>query len=162
MLPAAAVISGAYEGDERAFAFGLWAAIGSVAATVGPLLGGFLTTFLSWSVGFGLEAVIVVVIFTYSGRLTKSAPTIGWHDLDVVGFALSAVGFFLIVAGTLLLNDLSAWGLVPILVGASLILLAFFALWQRRRMRLFAITTQLTGARLAQAIVPSFASSRIP
>src|SRR5665647_1203730 len=83
MLPAtAALISGAYEGDERAFAFGLWAAIGAVAATVGPLLGGFLTTFLSWRVGFGLEAVIVVVIFAYSGRLTESAPTIGWHDLD--------------------------------------------------------------------------------
>jgi MFS family permease len=136
MLPAtAAFISGTYEGDERAFAFGIWVAIGSVAATVGPLLGGFLTTFLSWRVGFGLEAVIVVVIFAYSGRLTEAPPTIGWHDLDVVGVALSAAGFFLIVAGMLLLNNLSAWGIVPILVGAGLLLLAFFALWQRRRMR---------------------------
>jgi len=38
-----------------------------------------------------------VVIFAYSGRLTESAPTIGWRDLDIVGFALSAAGFFLIV-----------------------------------------------------------------
>jgi EmrB/QacA subfamily drug resistance transporter len=136
MLPAtAALISGAYEGDERAFAFGLWAAIGAVAATVGPLLGGFLTTFLSWRVGFGLEALIVVGIFARSGRLTESPPTLGWRDLDVVGFALSAAGFFLIVTGTLLLNDVSAWGIVPILVGAGLTLLAVFAFWQRRRIR---------------------------
>jgi EmrB/QacA subfamily drug resistance transporter len=136
MLPAtAALISSAYEGDERAFAFGLWAAIGSVAATVGPLLGGFLTTFLSWRVGFGLEAVIVVAIFAYSGRLAEAPPTISWRDLDVIGFALSGAGFFLIVAGMLLLNDHSAWGFVPILVGAGLLLLATFALWQRRRIR---------------------------
>jgi MFS family permease len=36
-----------------------------VAATVGPLVGGFLTTFLSWRSDFGLEAAIVVEIFAF-------------------------------------------------------------------------------------------------
>ncbi len=131
-----ASLNAAYKGNERAFAFGLWTAIGAMAMIAGPLLGGFLATFLSWRVGFGLVAVIVVVIFAFSGRLIESQPTIGWRDLDLVGFVLSAASFFMIVTGALLLNGQSGEGLVPIFFGAGLLLLALFALWQRRRLRL--------------------------
>jgi len=136
MLPAtAALISSTYSNNRRAFAFGLWAAIGAIGATVGPLLGGILTTFSSWRVGFGLEAVIIVLIFALSGRLTESPPTIRWKDLDLVGVVLSAAGFYFVIDGILMLTNLDAWAFVPVIVGAGLLLLAAFVLWQRRRIR---------------------------
>jgi len=136
MLPAtAALISSTYDGDERAFAFGIWAAIGGLAAAIGPILGGVLTTFWSWRVGFGLEAVIVVLIFALSGRLAETPPTIGWRDLDTVGVAVSAAGLLLLIVGALTLNDLSAWNLAVALIGTGAALLIVFALWQRRRIR---------------------------
>ena len=114
-----ASLNAVYKGNERAFAFGLWTAIGAMAMIAGPLLGGFLATFLSWRVGFGLVAVIVVVIFAFSGRLIESQPTIGWRDLDLVGFALSAASFFMIVTGRRRLNGQSGEGLVPIFFGSG-------------------------------------------
>lgn len=136
VLPAtAALISSTYVDDRRAFAFGLWTAIGAAAATVGPLLGGLLTTFLSWRAGFGLEAVFIVLLFALAGRLSESPPTIRWRDLDLVGFGLSATGFFLVVDGTLALKNLNAWEFVPALVGVGLLLLVVFVLWQHRRIR---------------------------
>jgi len=150
MLPAsAALISSTYEGNERAFAFGLWAAIGGIAAAVGPLLGGILATFWSWRVGFGLEAVVVVLIFGLSRRLSEAPPTITWRDLDVVGVALSAAGFFLVVAGTLTLNDLGAWNRVLVLIGTGALLLVVFALWQHRRIHHHKVP--LTDIRLFRA-----------
>jgi EmrB/QacA subfamily drug resistance transporter len=136
MLPAtAALISSTYEGNERAFAFGVWAAIGGFAAAIGPLLGGVLATFLSWRVGFGLEAVIVVLMFALSGRLSETPPSISWRDLDVVGVVLSAASFFFVVVGTLSLADLSAWGRAAVLISIGILLLVVFTLWQRRRIR---------------------------
>ncbi len=134
MLPAsAALISSTYGGKERAFAFGLWVAIGGIAAAIGPLFGGILATFLSWRVGFGIEAVIIVLIFALSGRLFETPPTIKWRDLDVVGVALSAAGLSLVVAGTLALRALGAWERVLVLIGTGALLLVIFALWERRR-----------------------------
>jgi hypothetical protein len=43
---------------------------------VGPLLGGFVTTFLSWRVGFGLEVVIIAVILSQI-RLVEDVPYTG-------------------------------------------------------------------------------------
>jgi MFS family permease len=136
MLPAtAALISSAYVDDRRAFAFGLWTAIGATAATVGPLFGGLFTTFLSWRAGFGLEAAIIVLLFTLARQLSESPPVAPWRDLDLAGFGLSAAGFFLVVDGMLALVNPNAWASVPALVVAGLLLLAVFALWQHRRIR---------------------------
>ena len=136
MLPAtAALISSTYVGDRRAFAFGLWAAIGAAAAIIGPLLGGLFTTFLSWRAGPGLEMIIIVSLFALSGRLSESSPTVPGRGLDLVGFGLSAAGLFFVVYGTLELKNPSTWEFVLTLVGAGLLLLAVFVLWQHRRIR---------------------------
>ena len=56
MTPAtASIITGTYRGKNRAFAIGIWTAVASIGAAVGPLIGGFLTTFFSWRWGFGLD-----------------------------------------------------------------------------------------------------------
>ena len=43
-----ALISSSYEGRDRGFAFGIWAAVNGAAAAAGPLLGGLLTANLGW------------------------------------------------------------------------------------------------------------------
>ena len=62
-LPAMqSLIHGNFEGKMQAKVFALIGAAGAIAAAIGPLLGGFVTTLLSWRVGFLLEAVIIAVV----------------------------------------------------------------------------------------------------
>ena len=57
-----ALIHGNFEGAAQKKAYALVGAAAAIAAAVGPLLGGFLTTALSWRVGFALEAVVIAVV----------------------------------------------------------------------------------------------------
>ena len=60
LLPAMqSLIHGNFEGAARKKAYALVGAAAAIAAAVGPLLGGFVTTYLSWRVGFALEVVII-------------------------------------------------------------------------------------------------------
>lgn len=82
MTPAtASIITGTYSGKNRAFAIGIWTAVASVGAAVGPLIGGFLTTFFSWRWGFGLELVIVIFVLALSHRIKYFPPTMKLSDL---------------------------------------------------------------------------------
>ena len=64
---------------------------GAIAAAVGPLLGGFITTYLSWRVGFLLEVVIIAVVL--SGiKMVQDVPYTGSREVDVVGGVLSVAG----------------------------------------------------------------------
>src|SRR4051794_36612273 len=58
------LIHGNFEGASRKQAYALVGAASAIAAAVGPLIGGFLTTFLSWRVGFLLEVVVIAVVLS--------------------------------------------------------------------------------------------------
>lgn len=136
MMPAtAAIITSRYEGNERVFALGVWGAVGAMAAAIGPLFGGLLTTFASWRYGFGIEVIIAVIILIYSRKITESTPHLKWKDLDVIGALLTGLGFLLIVLGTLYLNSLKTWPQVAETVGAGIIILGIFFFWQKRRLK---------------------------
>jgi MFS family permease len=63
LLPAMqALIHGNFEGDAQRRVYALVGAAAAIAAAVGPLLGGFITTFLSWRVGFLLEILVIGVV----------------------------------------------------------------------------------------------------
>ena len=65
LLPAMqSLIHGNFQGAAQKKAYALVGAAAAIAAAVGPLLGGFLTTFLSWRVGFLLEVVVIAVVLT--------------------------------------------------------------------------------------------------
>ncbi|HEU4757474.1 MAG TPA: MFS transporter, partial [Agromyces sp.] len=81
------LIHGNFEGDHQKRVYALVGASAAIAAAVGPLLGGFITTFLSWRVGFLLEAVIIAVVL--SGiALVKDVPYEGSRHVDWVGAGL--------------------------------------------------------------------------
>ena len=127
MTPASAsIITGTYSGTNRAFAIGIWTAIAGVGAAVGPLIGGFLTTFFSWRWGFGLELIIVLFVLVLSRKLKYFPPSMKLSELDKMSIILSSMGILILVLGILSLNSIGNWEIAPIMVCAGLLLLIIF------------------------------------
>src|SRR4051812_2932417 len=92
MLPAMqSLIHGNFTGDMQRRAYALVGASAAIAAAVGPLLGGFITTYLSWRVAFLMEDLIIAVVLI-GIRLVKDVPYTGAPGIDVVGAIFSVVG----------------------------------------------------------------------
>jgi MFS family permease len=83
-------VAGNFGPERRPAAYGLVAAAGAVAVAVGPLIGGFCTTYFSWRWVFAGEVVIVLVILVLTRR-TADATVEERPQLDVVGAVLSAL-----------------------------------------------------------------------
>ena len=127
MTPAtASLITGTYTGKNRAFAMGIWTAVASVGAAVGPLFGGFLTTFLSWRWGFGIELVIVLIILIFSRHLKPFPPSMKLEEMDKVSIVLSTLGILVLVLGILTLNTVGGWKTAVVMIGIGIILLTLF------------------------------------
>ena len=58
------LIHGNFEGAAQKKVYALVGASAAIAAAVGPLIGGFITTYLSWRVAFLLEAVVIAVVLS--------------------------------------------------------------------------------------------------
>jgi EmrB/QacA subfamily drug resistance transporter len=145
VLPAlAALTARSYEGKDRALAYGVLGGVSGAGIAVGPILGGWATTYLSWRVVFVGEAVIVLGILAGLRLLPQDRGREG-AELDWTGAALSALGLGAIVLSVL---NASTWGwlqprdspvepfgfsLTPFLFAAGVGLLAVFRVWQRRR-----------------------------
>src|SRR5215212_3471311 len=73
VIPAiVSLIAGIYSGKERALAFGIVGGVAGAAIAAGPLIGGWVTTELSWRYVFAGEVVIVAVILLLRGNLRRS------------------------------------------------------------------------------------------
>ena len=106
MLPAMITLIAANfaPGMERVRAYAVVPAVAAIGAGVGPIIGGFLTTYVNWRLGFLIGAVVVVFCLAMSGRITD---TVGKHRLkfDYVGLLLSVLGLGTVVSGLLLANS---------------------------------------------------------
>ena len=133
LLPAMqSLIHGNFQGGAQKKAYALVGAAAAIAAAVGPLLGGFLTTFLSWRVGFLLEAVVIGVVL--SGlKLVHDVPYTGPRGVDVVGALLSAVGMGGVVIGILVWQEGGEF--VGVLIAVGVVGLGSLARWLIRRKR---------------------------
>jgi MFS family permease len=109
----------------------------AIAAAIGPLLGGFVTTYLSWRVGFALEAIIIAVILSQI-RLVRDVPYTGSRKIDVVGSLLSVVGMGGVVLGILVWQEGGEFVLLLMAVGA--VALGSLAWWLVRRQRAQKVT----------------------
>ena len=133
LLPAMqSLIHGNFEGAAQKQTYALVGAAAAIAAAVGPLLGGFLTTYISWRVGFLLEVVVIAVVLSQIGRI-KEVPYTGDRQLDVVGAVLSVLGMAGVVLGILVWQEGGDYVVLLIALGA-LALLAL-ARWLMRRRR---------------------------
>lgn len=133
LLPAMqSLIHGNFQGDAQRRVYALVGAAAAIAAAVGPLLGGFITTYLSWRVGFLLEVLIIAVVL--SGiKLVRDVPYTGPREVDFVGAALSVVGMGGVVLGILVWQEGGESVVALIAVGA--VALGSLVWWLLRRKR---------------------------
>ena len=136
LLPAMqSLIHGNFAGAHQKRVYALVGASAAIAAAVGPLLGGAITTFLSWRVGFLLEAVIIAVVLI-GAPLVKDVPFTGARVIDLGGSALSIVGMGGVVLGILLWQEGGQYVGITIGVGIlCLVGLGFWLVWRKRRGR---------------------------
>jgi MFS family permease len=146
VMPAlVALAAGNYQGADRAVVYGVLGGVAGAGVAVGPILGGWATTELSWRVVFAGEVVVAIGIL-FGTRLMRESERKGVPPrLDWVGSVLAALGLALLVFGVL---QASNWGwlrpqaspvepfglaLTPFVIAAGFVVLAGFRAWERRR-----------------------------
>ena len=154
MLPATlAILSATFTGRIRATAFATWGATAGVAAAIGPLLGGFLTTNYSWRWSFRINVIVaplaIVAAALFIARTERKADR---PRVDIPGALLIAAGMFLIVfalseGGTygwwkplerFNVGSTTLWAatqpvsIIPIVLAAGLVILAVFVVLELR------------------------------
>ena len=117
----------------RAWAFGVISGLGGIGAAAGPLIGGVITSAISWRAAFIFQALIVATIVLLSRRLVDPLPPDPTRPFDGVGAVLSAVGMFFVVFGILQAGSNNALFVALLAVGVAF--LAAFFLYIRRRER---------------------------
>src|SRR3954464_10646680 len=133
LLPAMqSLIHGNFEGAAQKQAYALVGAAAAIAAAIGPLLGGFVTTYLSWRGGFALGVVIIAVVLSQIG-LVRDVPYTGSRQMDPVGAVLSVVGMGGVVLGILVWQE--GGELVGLLIALGVVALALLARWLVKRKR---------------------------
>jgi MFS family permease len=127
LIPPVYILTTMLYGDltSRARAFGVISGMGGVGAAAGPLIGGLITTAISWRAAFVFQALIVALIVLLARRIEDPVPPDPARPFDVLGAVLSAVGLILIVTG-ILAADNNGWVTVALLVVGALDLVWFF------------------------------------
>jgi EmrB/QacA subfamily drug resistance transporter len=157
MLPATlAIMSSTFTGRIRATAFAAWGATAGVAAAVGPVVGGFLTTNYSWRWSFRINVIVAPLAILGAALFMKGATRTGRRPrLDVAGALLIAAGMFLVVFGLSeggtygwwkALSDFSVGGtavwrasapvsVIPLVVAVGILILVAFVIHEIRTQR---------------------------
>jgi MFS family permease len=117
----------------RAWAFGVISGMGGIGAATGPLIGGAITTAITWRAAFIFQALIIVVIVFLARGITDPLPADPDRPFDTVGAVLSAVGLVVLVGGIMAAD--SNLGLMFILLAVGALILAGFFAWIRSRER---------------------------
>jgi len=133
LLPAMqSLIHGNFEGKAQKQAYALVGAAAAIAAAVGPLLGGFITTYLSWRIAFLLEDVVILVVLSGT-KLIHEVPFEGDTRIDVVGSLLSVIGMGGVVLGILVWQEGGDY--VGLIIGLGALTLGALVWWLKRRER---------------------------
>ena len=100
VIPAIATLTAAtYSGKQRALAYGILGGVSGASAALGPLIGGWVTTYYTWRLVFAAETVVVLGLMLFL-RLIP-ATTGRKSKLDTTGAFLSAASLGMIVFGIL-------------------------------------------------------------
>jgi MFS family permease len=133
LIPPVYILATLYFTDvtSRARAFGVISAAGGIGAAAGPLIGGLITSAITWRAAFIFQALIIVVIVLLSRKLTDPLPPDPTRSFDTGGAVLSAIGLVLVVTG-ILAADNNAWLMLILIIAGALVLAVFFR-WVRAK-----------------------------
>jgi MFS family permease len=115
----------------RARAFGVITGMGGIGAAAGPLIGGLITTAISWRAAFVFQALVIALIVWMSRTIVDPVAADPTRPFDTMGAILSAAGLVLIVTGVLAADNNLIVTAVLLIVGA-LVLSLFFAHIRKR------------------------------
>jgi EmrB/QacA subfamily drug resistance transporter len=128
-----ALLNGAYEGEARGRAIGIWAAAGAIAAAIAPLIGGWLVAHVGWesiffiNLPFVLAAILIALARVAEIKEPEKA------RLDAGGAALATIGLGAATYGLTLWSQkfvLTLPAAIGLLAGA--VLLVGFIFYERR------------------------------
>ena len=133
-----AIVANAFRGPERGIAFGVFGAITGVATALGPVIGGAITSGLSWRWIFFVNIPIGVAAFALTLLRVDESRDANASRLDWLGFVTFAPGLGLLVYGLIQANT-HAWGSTRVVsslaaTGVLLLLFVVVELLQRRPM----------------------------
>jgi len=137
-----ALLAEAFRGKDRGIAFGVWGAITGLAVAIGPLLGGILTSGLSWRWIFFVNGPIGVVAVVIA--MTKVAETRAPHARrpDWAGFALFTLALSSLVYALIESNERSFTDRLVLgcFAAAAVLLVVFVAVEWRGKHPMFDLT----------------------
>lgn len=135
LIPPVYILTTLRFGDltSRARAFGLISAMAGFGAAAGPLIGGLITSAISWRAAFVFQALVIVAIVRLGRRVEDPLPAEPDRPFDLTGAVLSAAGMLLIVLGILQADRDGA--LMAALMAAGAGFLAWFFLHVRAHER---------------------------
>lgn len=109
VIPAiAALIAINYKGKDRAIGYAVIGGVSGAAAAAGPLIGGYVTTYLDWRYVFAAETVIMIILIMLSKSVKADKPQKA-AKIDIWSAVLSASGLCILVYGIL---QSKVWGLI--------------------------------------------------
>ncbi|WP_031469466.1 MFS transporter [Sciscionella sediminilitoris] len=137
-----ALLASTFAGKQRGIAFGVWGAVASVATALGPLLGGVLTTGISWRGIFLVNLPIGIVAFLIALRKVDESRAPYSSRIDWPGMATLTAGLFGLVYA-LIRASASGWGDAGVLIAfvlAAVFLIAFVVVELRVSAPMFDLT----------------------
>ncbi|MGO9976834.1 MAG: MFS transporter [Solirubrobacteraceae bacterium] len=119
--------------QSRARAFGVISGLGGIGAAAGPLIGGLITSAISWRAAFVFQALVVGTIILLSRRVSDPVAPDPERPFDAVGAVLSAVGMFFLVLGILQAGVNNTLLVIFLAIGVALLAGFFFYIRSRER-----------------------------
>jgi EmrB/QacA subfamily drug resistance transporter len=137
-----ALLAQTFHGRERGPAFGVWGAVAGISTAVGPVLGGLLTTDLSWRWIFLVNLPIGIVAIAITLTRVQESRQSDRRHVDLPGFVVFTLALLSLVYGLIRTNE-HGWtdGVVVGSLALAAVLLAAFPLLERRaRQPMFDLT----------------------
>ena len=119
--------------QSRARAFGVISGLGGIGAAAGPLIGGLITSAISWRAAFVFQALVVGTIILLSRRVSDPVAPDPESPFDAIGAVLSAVGMFFLVLGILQAGVNNTLLIIFLAIGVALLAGFFFYVRSRER-----------------------------
>jgi len=137
-----AIIANAYHGRDRGVAFGVFGAVTGVAVAVGPVIGGALTSGLSWRWIFLVNIPVGVVALIITLRAVDESSDPNPRPVDFLGLGTFSLGLAALVYGLIRSSD-DGWSSTTVagsLTAAAVLLIAFVAAEALQKQPMFDLT----------------------